>query len=212
MKLYPESQIIAKHVDHYWLIRDTTEAFAKYKRLFAYPGIRPEIILLLRGNLKYTYQGKQVLTPHHFLASHIDNRFLFDVSELQSFLIIQFKPKSLAALMPFMDIRGDQLIKKSVCDAQDVFGQGINQLAQKVHGVPDDTVVSLLDDWLLGRLEEEKSGLVSDVIECMSDGDGYAGEFHHLKNPIPFIKKKMKCSTSTLESEIHPFRVLVTLS
>ena len=83
MKIVPQSKDLQDHINHYWIVKDSNRLFQSNTKVFGYPGIRPEIIIILRGHLTYTYLGKTYKTDKSLLASHIDSSFLFDSEKLE---------------------------------------------------------------------------------------------------------------------------------
>lgn len=131
--------------------------------VYDYPGIRSEIILMFDGTLHYEYLGKKCETNKHMMASHIEGGFLFDAKHLDRFVVIQFKPRSLSALLPFIQIAPKELIRKSVCDAEEVFGNRVNVLADHLKKVPEDRIADILDDWFLRRMDQQSVGFVTEI-------------------------------------------------
>lgn len=133
--------------------------------VYAYPGIRPEMILVIDGILHYSYLGKTHSTNKSLLASHIDKEFLFNTSFIRSFVIIQFKPKAIASLQPFVKVTAKDLMKNSICDADLVFGKEIASLTAYLKNKNEDEIVNILDDWLFSKLDENRVGFITDVFE-----------------------------------------------
>ena len=163
MKYIPQHSALRQYIDHYWLISNAKELFQPSRIVYDYPGIRPEMILLLKGQLDYKYLGKKRETKKHLLASHIEEEFLFNTGKLDRFIIIQFKPRSLSALLPFINVSPKDLILKSVCDAEDVFDNSINILADRLKEVPEDEITPILDEWFLHRMDQESRGFVTEI-------------------------------------------------
>ncbi len=163
MKHLPQHSELSKYIDHYWVIDSAEDLFQSSRVVYDYPGIRPEIILMLKGKLDFRYLGITGETNKHLLASHIDEEFLFDAKHLDRFIVIQFKPRSLSALLPFINISPKDLIRKSVCDAEEVFGDSINTLADHLKEVSEDQMSDILDDWFLERMDKESTGFVTEI-------------------------------------------------
>ena len=156
--------------------------------VYAYPGIRPEMILVIDGVLHYSYLGKTHSTNKSLLASHIDQEFLFNTSYIQAFVIIQFKPRAIASLQPFVKIAAKDLMKNSICDSDLVFGDEINVLTTHLKNKGSEEIVDLLDEWFYTRLDDNRIGFITDVFE---DADQH--------KTIQSMLKRTNYSYSTLE-------------
>ena len=163
MKYLPQHSELSKYIDHYWVIDSAEDLFQSSRVVYDYPGIKPELILMLEGKLHYRYLGISGETSKHLLASHIDEEFLFDAKELDRFVIIQFKPRSLSALLPFISVSPKDLIKQSVCDAEDVFGNSVNILAHHLDQVSEEEMLPILDNWFLNRMDKASTGFVTEI-------------------------------------------------
>jgi len=49
MKYLPKSSALQKHIDHYWIVQDANAIFRKTPPIYAYPGITPEVLIVLEG-------------------------------------------------------------------------------------------------------------------------------------------------------------------
>lgn len=196
MKYLPQHSELSKHIDHYWVIDSAEEVFQSSRIVYDYPGIRPEIILMLKGKLQYRYLGINGETNKHLLASHIEAEFLFDAERLDRFIVIQFKPRSLSALLPFMDISPTALIRKSVCDAEEVFGDSINKLVSHLREVPNESMAQLLDEWFLARMDQVNVGFVTELFNEVERADGTSFK---TSRSLQAMKDITRYSYSTLE-------------
>ncbi|MGB0931201.1 MAG: hypothetical protein ACPGVB_10515 [Chitinophagales bacterium] len=88
MKYIPQHKALRKHIDHYWIIENVSSIFNSFKGIYAYPGIRPELIMPLKGNLTFHYLGKTQVTQKSMMFSHIEGNFLFYPNQLQLFVIL----------------------------------------------------------------------------------------------------------------------------
>ena len=52
------SNILHKHIDYYWIVRDSYDLFSNQSCLNAYPGITPDLILVLDGHFNFNYLGQ----------------------------------------------------------------------------------------------------------------------------------------------------------
>jgi len=169
LRVTPGHPALRKYVDHYWVIDDTSHTFKKNRTLYDYPGIKPEIVLLLDGELQYKYQGVSGKTNKHLLASHIHGEFLFDATLLKKFVFIQFKPRSIASLLPFVNFTAKSLMKNSFCDADKVFGESINVLGEHLKKIQQEQMAAEIDEWLMSIINPETVGLVTEIYAEMVD-------------------------------------------
>ena len=71
MKYYPTDTALQRHIDHYWIVDDANELFRDQSEIIAYPGIRPEYIILLKGHYSYKYQGVETMIHKSRIYSFI---------------------------------------------------------------------------------------------------------------------------------------------
>jgi len=163
VKYIPQHKALQKHIDHYWVIEDAPSLFNLPQAIYAYPGIRPELIMPLKGNLAFHYLGKKKVTQKSMMFSHIEGNFLFSPTQLQLFVIVQFKPRSLAAVQPFVRLSGPELMKCCVCDADVVFGESINALAKHLKKLTSKQIAVELDEWFSKKLDEGREGFITEI-------------------------------------------------
>lgn len=188
LKYLPQHKALRKHIDHYWIIEDVPSLFHSFQAIYAYPGIRPELIMPLKGKLTFHYLGKKQVTQKSMMFSHIEGNFLFYPNQLQLFVIVQFKPCSLAAVQPFVKLSGPDLMKRCVCDADVVFGESINRLANHLKKMPPKQIAVELDDWFFKKLDEGREGFITEIFNELT-GD----------NSLQKVREATKYSYSTLE-------------
>ncbi len=191
MKLLPQLTELQQHINHYWVVKESPDVFRSATKVYEYPGIRPEIVLILKGHLTYTYLGKTYKTNKSMLASHINGRFLFDSSHLEQFIFIQFKPRSVASLLPFTLLSGKQLMSNSFCPLEDVFGDDVSHLEKELLEKSDEQYGNILDTFFAKRLATGYSGF---IMEMMSELSFTAN--------IPSVLSKTGYSLSTLERHV----------
>lgn len=190
MKISPKLKELQNHIHHYWIVKDTNKLFSTNNKVYGYPGIRPEIIIILKGYLKYTYLGKSCKTNKSILASHIDGNFLFDSDDLEQFIIVQFKPRSISSLLPFTKYSSKQLKRDSLCNFEDVF-PNVNQLEKNLLKQESSESCDILDDFFWRALQVDNRGFLIDLLFDLPFDAG-----------IPMMLDKTGYSLSTLERHV----------
>jgi len=190
MKLFPKVKELENHINHYWIVENSNNLFLSTSKVYGYPGIRPEIILILKGRLKYTYLGKTYQTDKSILASHINGNFLFDSDHLEKFIIIQFKPRSISSLLPFTKFSSKQLMHNSICNLEEIFDD-VEQLEKSLCDRETSTCCDILDSYLWKKMNKGFSGF---LVELLFDLPFDAG--------IPLVLEKTGYSLSTLERHV----------
>ncbi len=187
MKYFPQDADLKKFIDHYWIVQDAQELFNFNKKIYGYPGIRSELIIPLVGTLDYYYLGKHQSATKAMMFSHLEGQFVWLPPNLKAFIIVQFKPKSLAAMLPFTNISPTEIIKNSVCGADELFGSEINQLINSLKNKPAKSIAEILDAWFFKRLNVNRNGFIVELFSSESK-----------TKSILDIKKMTNYSDSTL--------------
>ncbi len=159
---------LQKNIDHYWVVKDGAVLFDKGQNLVAFPGITPDLILVLDGHYHATYQGKRQKIERSFLYSFIHSRVEVDLSGINSFVLVKFKPKGLSSLLPFVTTKAEALIRNSVLPASAVFGEDIDRLARYIRPLPGPEIATALDEWLQQRYASHREGFMVDLAETVS--------------------------------------------
>lgn len=188
MKYIPKDPVLSKHIDHYWIVRDAQPLFANAPLLHAYPGVTPELTLVLRGHYRFRYLNRWHRIDQSGLFSFIHENIILDPSSLASFIIIQFKSRALSSLLPFVKQTATQIMRSSVCDAREVFGKQVHYLVDHFNGLSDEAIVDELDNWLRSFYRSDKDGFLSELANDLQD--------HSSLNEI---QKLTSYSYSTLE-------------
>ena len=191
MKFYSNSKELSSHISHYWIVNNSHNIFEANPKVYGYPGIRPEIILILKGFLAYTYLGKTYKTNKSILASHIHSNFLFDSSHLEQFIIIQFKPRSISSFLPFTKFSSKELMQNSLCYLEEVFGNEAQKLERDLQDISNEQTVNVLDSFFYKKLDKAYSGF---IMEMMFDST--------YNESIKNIICKTNYSISTLERHV----------
>jgi len=164
MKRFPQAKELENHISHYWMVKKSSDLFLSTSKVYGYPGIRPEIILILDGYLSYTYLGKTYQTNKSMLASHLDSNFLFDSQHLKQFILVQFKPRSLSSLLPFTNFSSKQLMHNSICDLEEFFGAEVNTLERELRNKEAKVCCDVLDAFFLKKLNKSFSGFIAEMM------------------------------------------------
>ncbi len=196
MKYHSQSQVLSDHINHYWIVEDASELFSSNPKVLAYPGIRPEIVIIIKGYLTYTYMGKTHKVNKSILASHIHSHFLFDSTHLEKFIIVQFKPRSVSALLPFTQYSSDQLMAQSVCFFEDVFGSEVAKLEQSLLHRDGEQCVHMLDSFFSRRLRPQPAQFLIDMLSNLSYESGIRTLLNETGYSISTLERHVKKETT----------------
>lgn len=192
MKLKPKLSALEDHINHYWVVDNCKRLFVDNPKVYGYPGIRPEIIIILKGHLEYVYQRKRIKTTDSILASHIKDRFLFDSTHLEQCIFVQFKPRSISSLLPFTKYRSEVLMKDSLCSFKDVFeSTKVIELEQALLNRSSEDCVGILDEFFAEKLSTSHRGFLIDILNDLD-----------YTNEMSTILNKTGYSQSTLERHV----------
>ena len=188
MKYFCTDVRLSKHIDHYWIVSSSDAVFGKIGKLFAYPGVKPEIIIPLKGDYKMWYRGKVEKICKARLYPHIRERALIDFSNLEAFVIVQFKPRSIAAMMPFLKIKADLLINEGLFYAEEIYGEQFKLLVDKLKQLQFSQMPAVLDEFFNAAYDISQEGFITELAGSLES------------NPsIAHLKQLTNYSTSTLE-------------
>lgn len=194
MRCIPNSKELQKHINHYWIVDNSSDLFSTNSKVFGYPGIRPEIILILKGSLKYTYLGKTYCTRKSLLASHINGSFLFDSSELEQFIIVQFKPRSIASLQAFTQYSSQQIMKNSLCYLEEVFEQA-NKLEMELKDRSSADITEILDSFFWKRLNSNYHGFLMELLSELPYDQGIKAALNKTGYSLSTLERYVKKET-----------------
>lgn len=159
----PSDKQLQRHIDYYWVIEDSADLFGKQTLLEAFPGITPDMLLILDGHFKINYLGKQRIIDNHFLFGFLYDRLTVDLSKLKSFIIIKFKSRGLSSLLPFIPFSAEKIMSNSVIDANEVFGIKLEQLVEVLRKSDLHKINNELDEWFSKHYKKEKEGFITDL-------------------------------------------------
>jgi len=188
MKFFPNSDELRQHIDYYWIISDAQDLFQQSKFIYAYPGVNPEMTIVLDGHYSYKYQGKIIQSEKSQLFSFIYNELVFNPSSLKSFIIVHFKARALSSLLPFVRNNSSELMQNSICNVEDIYGKSFHKLVNQLKQLPTNKMVEVLDDFFLQKYQTGKGGFIAEITNDLK-GD----------NSLAAIKSRTNYSNSTLE-------------
>lgn len=166
-KYCPADRALAKHIEYYWHVDHSHTLFHNIETIYSYPGITPELIIPVEGELQLTYAGKKICTKEALLSTVMPQNAVLDFSNLRAFIFVRFKQNALASLLPFVDQSAHDLVKNALLLAAEVFGPSICQLQQSLQVADTQKRYELLDEWLFTRLNRGREGFVLDVMEAL---------------------------------------------
>lgn len=162
-KYFPSDKALAKHIDHYWILNNAQEVFKDTTEIYGYPGIKPDLIINISGSFTYFYKGKKHFASKSLLSSFINGEVIIDTSHLETLAIVQFKPRALSSLLPFVRNSAKELMSNCICNADEVFGTSVNQLAQYLKNKPADQIALEIDHWLSGFYQADREGFLVEM-------------------------------------------------
>ncbi len=188
MKLIPAHTDLQQHIDHYWIVRDVEDWFYAQKQLYAFPGITPEMFIVLEGHLTYRYQGQRVSTQESTLFGFIHGDIHLDLSALRSFAIVVFQARALSSVMPFLRVPASTFIQRPIQPLEEIFADFNHTLLCRLRNCSATELAAELDGWLLGHYRPGRSGLLTHLAQELPRN-------FDLKD----LRKQTNCSVSTLE-------------
>lgn len=166
MIFIPQNTTIARHIDYYWIVENGKQLLGeKALNLHAYPGVTPDMIIVLEGFYEYNYLGKKVKQNKSMLFSFIHNEILLNLSSLGSFILIKFKSRALSSLQPFVDYTSKEIMRNPVSFSEFAFNGTIKLLPEMLRKFSETEVVNFLDYWFLSYYKKEREGFVVEMVE-----------------------------------------------
>jgi len=165
----PQLPEVKKHIDHYWILNDTRLQSLNSAHMYAYPGITPDMIIVLEGQYTLNYMGRKITSNRSKLFSFIHQEVLIDFSALKSCLVVKFKSRGLSSLKPFLDDKVAHIMQDSVAYADDVFGLELELLRRHLLELNPEDMVQELDQWFATRYRKEREGFVVEMAQEVSE-------------------------------------------
>ncbi len=188
MQFYPNSESLQKHIDYYWIVEQTRQVFGELTNFYAFPGVTPDLIIVLDGYYTITDRGKQKCYTESMLFAFLPHKVAVDFSTLKSFILVKFKSRALSSLKPFITLPPAELIQQPVLDAATIFGTNMPDFIKYLKLLKPEQIADALDGWFAKFYLREREGFIVDIAEEVSD------DFD-----INTIRKHTSFSYSTLE-------------
>ena len=169
MLFKPQDKNISRHIDYYWIVDDASIFLSNNNYLYAFPGITPDMIIVIDGYYEFEYQGKFVKQSKSLLFSFIHEEVMLDLSKLRSFILVKFKSRALGSLQPFVRNSAKEIMNNPFEFSKSAFGGTISQLAGWLVGLSKNEKVSFLDNWFLSYYKKEREGFVIEMAEDVSE-------------------------------------------
>lgn len=163
MKLTPHCPQLQQHIDHYWIVKDVATVFHQTPPVYAYPGITPELILVMGGYYTCHYQGKTEKNYHSKLYSFLPNDIILDLSTLSSFIVVQFKSRALSSLLPFVNQKAEDIMRQPICKIEDIIEPGIHRFCQHLQQLSPEKIVYELDEWFRKMHHSNHTGFLAEL-------------------------------------------------
>ncbi|MEO0734750.1 MAG: AraC family transcriptional regulator [Bacteroidota bacterium] len=207
MKFLPRHPDVHRHVDHFWIVKDAPALFAGAPPLLDFPGLSPELIIVLDGHYTIRYQGTTERVDHARLYSFIYGRVLLDFSALRSFAIVRFRARNLSSLLPFLSLRSEAVMRHSVCSLEEAFGA--TSLVEYLRTLPPAEVATELEGWLAARFRSEREGFLADMAAELPEGGTPAELMRRTRYSYATLERHFKRDTGLTPKRyqtLHRFR------
>lgn len=166
MKQKPDSFLIP-HINHYWIEEQGSEIFGR-EHLYAYPGLTPELLLVLEGSIEYIYQGAVAKVKEGCFFTFIHEKLIFDSTNLKSFILIQFQSRGVSSALPFVNFTADELIKNPLLDIS-LLGSNTEKLMNELRNTKgeESKQVVLLDEFFTSVFQSDKVGVLPKITSSL---------------------------------------------
>lgn len=161
----PQDKTIARHIDYYWIVENSKEALGNATQLHAYPGITPDLIIVLKGFYEFHYLGKTIKEHQSMLFSFIHDEVQLNLSALDAFVLVKFKSRALSSLQPFVRYSSKEIMANPIVFSKYAFNGSISTLPSLLQGRSELEVVDILDHWFLSHYKKEREGFVVEMAE-----------------------------------------------
>ena len=168
MKFFPTTSELRRHIDHYWIVDTAKDLFRNNLAITAFPGITPEYIIPLRGYYSYLYQGVITQVYQSRIYSFIHDQVTLDMSQLESFVIVQFKPRALSSIIPFLGRTAEQLMRDPIHYAEDIYGSSFDKMVNKLRQIDVLDRIDVLDEFFSDVYSAELEGFISEYTASLS--------------------------------------------
>jgi AraC-like DNA-binding protein len=169
MLFKPQDKNISRHIDYYWIVDDASMYLNNNSYLYAFPGITPDMIIVIDGSYEFEYKGKFKHQNKSRLFSFIHEGVVLNFSNLRSFILVKFKSRALGSLKPFVHNSTEEIMCNPFGFSESAFGGTISQLAGWLIGLSKNEKVSFLDNWFLSYYKKEREGFVIEIAQDISE-------------------------------------------
>ncbi|WP_020529830.1 helix-turn-helix transcriptional regulator [Flexithrix dorotheae] len=185
---------ISKYIEYIWIGENLPIQKPHSSNLTSYPGITPELLVPLDGNIEYQYKNEIIRSSKSVLFSFLHDKIHNDFSLLPRFAIISFKSNAIAGLLPFLSVKPADLIKNPIIEADLIFGDEINRLQKFLSILPSDEI----PDEILGFLNQSFSpdyGFIAEQMDEWGDDFSLGNIRKHTKYSYSTIERRFKAET-----------------
>ncbi|MEM9361712.1 MAG: helix-turn-helix domain-containing protein [Bacteroidota bacterium] len=137
-------------------------------QMYAYPGITPDMIIVLEGHYSLSYRGKKFSSHRSLLFSFIHEKVHIDFSALKRCIVVKFKSRGLSSIKPFVRANTDTIMKNPVAFTEDAFGAEFNGLNDFLKTCDPKNLVFALDNWFAQRYRKQDEGFVVEMSQEVS--------------------------------------------
>jgi len=167
-KFTPQDSLLREHIEYYWIVDESEGLVHVSEPVHEFPSLAPELVLGIRGTLRYRYRGRMRATRESVLFGYIDRGLTVYPADLRQMIVVKFKPRGLSSIVPFLSISAAELIRDAVVPARAVFGDALVRFEQYLMGLQAAHIAAELDAWLTERLDARRAGLVHDVFATVT--------------------------------------------
>ncbi|MEM6864984.1 MAG: helix-turn-helix domain-containing protein [Bacteroidota bacterium] len=164
----PRLTEVQKHIDHYWLLSAKDFSVLNGMQMYAYPGITPDMIIVLEGYYSLSYQGKKLRSNQSLLFSFIHEKVYVDFSALKRCIVVKFKSRGVSSLKPFIRADVDTIMRNPMAFAEDAFGAEIQGLNNYLKKCGTALMVPELDYWFAQRYQKADEGFMVEMSQEVS--------------------------------------------
>ncbi|UZO82558.1 AraC family transcriptional regulator [Aquimarina sp. ERC-38] len=170
MLYFPQHTSIQKHIDYYWIVNESSTILKEIPQtIYAYPGITPDMLLVLDGYYMFKTRGIEFKSNVSTLFSFIDQTLQVDLSGLKSFILIKFKSKALSSLLPFVPFDASKIMQNPIIPVHEICKKHFMSFLSKLKTTDDSLIVQELDHWFLSNYLKEREGLTIAIMDQADD-------------------------------------------
>jgi len=186
---------IDNYIDNIW-VHNTQDTICMEVPFKSYPGITPEIIIPLEGSLEFFYQGRLVQTEKGLLFSFLHDVIINNLKSSPRFVVISFRSKAIASLLPFISIKPTELIKNPIVPLDIIFGPDFRKFQNKLQAIGDKNVI--MDEvklYMATFFNSNNTGFVTELVNEFGGDTNIKNILKHTKYSYSTIERKFKAET-----------------